>query len=251
MTLALFGPRLLEGLLHGLRVLPTVALLGRLALPGVPVLGVLGLSLLGGGLLTLVCQPAADALLATGVAGLLVQAAWELGLGLLLGLTLAAPLIAFRLAGALSDVALLGAVRGGEGPLARLWGGLSLALFAALGGLRLLARTFVDCCIRYPAGSLARLPEDGALSVAALFSDALGWGLLLAAPLLLSAAVITGLLAGLGRLVVGFERLTLEFLPLRTLLVLALAVLSLAAAAPVMRDRSQLALAALRSILPL
>lgn len=134
-------------------------------------------------------QPAlsADVLSLAGIAR-------ALGLGLLVALVLAGPLLSMAWFGGAIGRS-LGFAGGGEG-LARLYGALSAALFFALGGHRM--------ALSVLAGSLQAAPLLGApgavLSslpafVGGALTRALGWALLWAAPFWVSLWLFDGLLA--------------------------------------------------------
>lgn len=189
------------------RVAPTCILLSSLAKGRPAVAGPLALAaLLAATLLPLAWMPAQQAptLSPALSASVIAQA---LGLGLVIALALASPLVALSwLGGALTRS--LGLFDGHDG-LARCYGALGLALFFAFGGHRMAIEVLAASlhlaplagasgpATAVPAGFIA-LAELAAFAGSAL-TQALAWALLWAAPFFVSLWLFDGLLALSGR----------------------------------------------------
>jgi flagellar biosynthetic protein FliR len=217
--------------LLGLRLLPLVLIAPWLAAGYAPRLVQLAITAcLVVCLLPIAATPEALTLPA-GTLSLFLLAARELLVGLVLGVSLAVPVLAVRWAGELVGWSFGGAADE-ESPFATLHGLFAAGLFVTLGGHRLalaaLARSF-DVA---PLGTLA-LPghaADIAASSALLLGQAIAVTALIALPVLIALALAAALLALFARLS------SIAFLPdlagtTRALAVLAVVWMSLAALA--------------------
>lgn len=156
-------------------------------------------------------------------------------LGSLLALALSAPLLGTRWAGAVIDRLYSGEAadagghpRGWEQPWERFFSLLALALFAALGGLRVAARVLFGSLVEYPLGGLELPTAAAAFEWLQILSRALRWALRLAAPVLLAyvcATWATVLLARLTspRVVAWFQQRSLQWLGVWLLVMFSLA----------------------------
>jgi len=155
----------------------------------------------------------------------------ELLIGLVLGVSLAVPVLAVRWAGELIGISFGGwHEHEGESPLATLHGLFAAALFVTLGGHRLALASIARSLEAVPLASLA-LPANSmaiATGSALLLGQAIATAVLIALPVLIALALSDALLA-------WFARLTsIAFLPdlagtTRTALALAVVWMSFAA----------------------
>lgn len=152
-------------------------------------------------LLPVAVLPSTLAALPDGTLSLILLGLRELLIGLVLGVSLALPVLAVRWAGELIGLS-LGAPEEGESPYATLHGSLAAALFVTLGGHRVAIAGIARSLDRTPLGVLAlpSQPIEIVAGSAALLGDALSAAILIALPVLIALALSDVLLALFARL---------------------------------------------------
>lgn len=161
--------------------------------------------------------------LQVGWTGLPIGGVWaELGLGTLLGTTLALPPLALAWVGGLWDRLWIPAVAGAEdaagGIIGRLFAALGVALFAAFDGLHSIVRVFYASLLQRPPGTVSWPAELSGLAVWwAFWQQGLDWALWMAGPGLLAYLLARLGTAVLVRLATPYGVLWAAWAPLWTL----------------------------------